>query len=138
MWVRKLLILRGESFERKSISHINKVNSILVSEHKIRHDFKVKPGNHAHTQWIIFLLNVINLLDYTLCLSVNDVNLTIFIKAGSNLLILDLDGGLDILSNEVGFSFIQCNACCLVVLLNITEEQTLRRGNHDFVRIGSL
>jgi hypothetical protein len=84
------------------------------------------------------LLNVINLLYNTFCLSVNNVHLTVFIKASGDLVVLDLDSRLDILPNEVRLSLIQCNAGCLAVFLDVTEEETLRTGNHQFFRVRCL
>jgi len=78
------------------------------------------------------LLDVINLLYNTFCLPVNYVHLVVLIKACCDLVVLDLDSRLDILAKEVRLSLVQSNAGYLPVVLDVTEEESLRASKEQF------
>jgi len=63
------------------------------------------------------------------------VHLVVLIKACCDLVVLDLDSRLDILAKEVRLSLVQSNAGFLPVVLDVTEEESLRASKEQFFRV---
>ena len=63
------------------------------------------------------------------------MHLVVLIKACCDLVVLDLDSRLDILAKEVRLSLVQGNAGFLPVVLDVTEEESLRASKEQFIRV---